>query len=191
VDADGTPRGYGGGYGGGSGGGYGGGSGDDLDEDDDATDTGLVAARGDNLLTGYWPSGEGGPDADGWFRTGDVGFFDADGDLHLVDRSSDLIIVNGFNVYPHEVERALHEHPAIAQAAVVGMPDEETGETVRAVLVMADGATLSAADLHAHLALRLARYKIPTVVEVVDELPVTATGKLARRALRTLHGQPL
>ena len=164
------------------------GAGDDDDEDND---TGLVCARGDNLLTGYWPTGEGGPDADGWFRTGDVGFFDADGDLRLVDRSSDLIIVNGFNVYPHEVERALLEHPAIAQAAVVGMPDEDTGETVRAVLVLVPGADLAPADLDAHLAHRLARYKMPTAVEVVDELPVTATGKLARRTLRTLRGHPL
>jgi acyl-CoA synthetase (AMP-forming)/AMP-acid ligase II len=94
-------------------------------------------------------------------------------------------------VYPHEVERALLEHPAVAQAAVVGMPDEDTGETVRAVLVLADGATLSPSDLDRYLSLRLARYKIPTMVEVVDELPVTATGKLARRALRTLQGRPL
>lgn len=161
------------------------------DDDEDCIDTGLVCARGENLLSGYWPSGAGGPDAAGWFRTGDVGFLDADGDLRLVDRSSDLIIVNGFNVYPHEVERALLGHPAIAQAAVVGMPDQDTGETVRAVLVLADGATLAAADLDAHLAQRLARYKIPTAVEVVDELPTTATGKLARRTLRTLHGRPL
>jgi long-chain acyl-CoA synthetase len=169
-----------------------GGLGDFDDEDDeDATGTGLVCVRGDNLLTGYWPSGEHGPDAEGWFRTGDVGFLDADGDLHLVDRASDLIIVNGFNVYPHEVERALLEHAAIAQAAAVGMPDEETGETVRAVLVLRDGAELSSAALHEHLAQRLARYKIPTTAQVVDELPLTATGKLARRALRTLRGQPL
>jgi long-chain acyl-CoA synthetase len=177
VDSDGTPLGPGdAGFG---------------EDDEDDAGTGFVAARGDNLFTGYWPSGEGGPDAQGWFRTGDVGFLDADGDLHLVDRASDLIIVSGFNVYPHEVERALLEHPAIAQAGVVGMPHEDTGETVRALLVLTGGATLSAAELAAHLVPRLARYKIPTVVEVVDELPVTATGKLARRTLRTLHGHSL
>jgi len=173
VDADGTPLAID----------------DEEDEDEEDAGTGLVAARGDNLLTGYWPSGQGGPDADGWFRTGDVGFLDADGDLHLVDRASDLIIVNGFNVYPHEVERALLEHPSVAAAAVVGIPDEETGETVRAVLVLAGSLTLS--ELEEHCALRLARYKMPTTVELVDELPVTATGKLARRALRTLSGRPL
>jgi len=163
---------------------------EDDDEEDDAG-TGLVAARGPNLLTGYWPDAAHGPDADGWFRTGDVGYLDADGDLHLVDRASDLIIVNGFNVYPHEVERALLEHPAVAQAAVVGVPHEMTGETVRAVLVLTPGASLTAADLDAHCVQWLARYKIPTSVEVVDELPVTPTGKLARRALRTLTGTPL
>lgn len=163
---------------------------DDDELDDDELGTGLVSARGDNLLSGYWPDADNGPDADGWFRTGDVGFFDTDGDLHLVDRTSDLIIVNGFNVYPHEVERALLELPAVVQAAVVGMPDEDTGETVRAVLVVSgDAPTMTA--LETHCAVRLARYKIPTMVEVVDELPVTATGKLARRALRALSGEPL
>ncbi len=165
--------------------------GSDEDDDEDEYETGLVAARGANLLTGYWPDGDNGPDADGWFRTGDVGFLDDDGDLHLVDRTSDLIIVNGFNVYPHEVERTLLELPSIAQAAVVGMPDEDTGETVRAVLVLANGDDLTRSELDAHCALWLARYKMPTIVEVVDELPVTATGKLARRALRAVSGTPL
>ena len=163
----------------------------DDEDDEDEYETGLVSARGGNLLTGYWPDGDNGPDEDGWFRTGDVGFFDDDGDLHLVDRTSDLIIVNGFNVYPHEVERTLLELPSIAQAAVVGMPDEDTGETVRAVLVLADGEPPTRSELEAHCALRLARYKIPTIVEVVDSLPVTATGKLARRALRAVSGHPL
>ena len=98
-------------------------------------DTGLVAIRGPNLFSGYWPDGAGGPDADGWFRTADVGFLDADGDLHLVDRSSDLVIVNGFNVYPREVEQVLLELPGVAEAAVVGVPDERSGQAVRAVLV--------------------------------------------------------
>jgi long-chain acyl-CoA synthetase len=168
------------------------GAGSDPDEDDeDDFGTGLVAARGPNLLTGYWPDAANGPDADGWFRTGDVGYLDADGDLRLIDRASDLIIVNGFNVYPHEVERALLEHPAIAQAAVVGVPHELSGETVRAVLVLADDASLTRDELDAHCAYRLARYKIPTSVEVVAELPTTPTGKLSRRALRTLTGTPL
>jgi long-chain acyl-CoA synthetase len=145
----------------------------------------LVAVRGANLFSGYWPDGQHGPDAEGWFRTGDVGYFDSDGDLHLVARVNDLIIVNGFNVYPHEVEKVLMEHPAVAQAAAVGVPDPETGETVKAVLVLREGAVLTAEDVLAHCVSELARFKVPTVVEFVDALPQTPTGKLARARLRS------
>ncbi|KMS70373.1 acyl-CoA synthetase, partial [Streptomyces regensis] len=99
---------------------------------DDIGLTGLVAVRGANLFSGYWPDGDHGPDADGWYRTGDVGYLDADGDLHLVDRANDLIIVNGFNVYPREVEDVILTLPEVAEVAVVGALDERTGETVRA-----------------------------------------------------------
>jgi long-chain acyl-CoA synthetase len=158
---------------------------EDIDEDifDPAQDTGLVAVRGPNLFSGYWPDGSGGPDADGWFRTADVGFLDHDGDLHLVDRSSDLVIVNGFNVYPREVETVLAELPAVAEAAVVGVPDENTGEAVKAVLVRAGGAELTEDEVRAHCTERLARFKVPSVIEFIDELPRTPTGKVARRQL--------
>jgi long-chain acyl-CoA synthetase len=158
---------------------------DDIDEDvsDPAQDTGLVAVRGPNLFSGYWPDGGGGPDDDGWFRTADVGFLDADGDLHLVDRSSDLVIVNGFNVYPREVEQVLAELPAVAEAAVVGVPDERSGEAVKAVLVRAGGAQLSEEEVLEHCRERLARFKVPTVIEFADALPRTPTGKVARRQL--------
>jgi long-chain acyl-CoA synthetase len=157
---------------------------DDIDEEvsDPAQDTGLVAVRGPNLFSGYWPDGEGGPDADGWFRTADVGFLDADGDLHLVDRSSDLVIVNGFNVYPREVEQVLAELDGVAEAAVVGVPDNRTGEAVKAVLVRAEG-DIDEEAVRAHCQLRLARFKVPTVIAFVDELPRTPTGKVARRQL--------
>jgi long-chain acyl-CoA synthetase len=156
---------------------------DDIDEDvsDPAQDTGLVAVRGPNLFSGYWPDGEGGPDADGWFRTADVGFLDADGDLHLVDRSSDVVIVNGFNVFPREVEQVLTEIDGVAEAAVIGVPDDRTGEAVKAVLVRAG--EVSEADVRAHCALRLARFKVPAVIEFVETLPRTPTGKVARRQL--------
>jgi long-chain acyl-CoA synthetase len=158
---------------------------DEEDElDDGQPDTGLVAARGPNLFSGYWPDGAGGPDAEGWFRTSDVGFLDAEGDLHLVDRATDLVIVSGFNVYPHEVERVLTEHPAVAEAAVVGVPDPRTGEAVKAVLVLREGERLSAEQVREHCAERLARFKVPSIVEFTDELPRSATGKIARRALR-------
>ncbi|WP_433276267.1 AMP-binding protein [Pseudonocardia xinjiangensis] len=149
----------------------------------DAHDTGMVAVRGPNLFSGYWPDGEGGPDDEGWFRTADVGFLDADGDLHLVDRSSDVVIVNGFNVYPREVEKVLMELPGVAEGAVVGVPDDRTGEAVKAVVVPAAGAELTEEDVRAHCVERLARFKVPTVIEFTDALPRTPTGKVARRQL--------
>ncbi len=149
----------------------------------ESEDTGLVSVRGPNLFSGYWPDGAGGPDGDGWFRTADVGFLDADGDLHLVDRSSDLVIVNGFNVYPREVEQVLGELDGVAEAAVVGVPDDRTGEAVKAVLVRAPGSVLTEEEVRAHCTLRLARFKGPAVVTFVDELPRTPTGKVARRRL--------
>jgi long-chain acyl-CoA synthetase len=158
---------------------------EEIDEDvsDPAQDTGLVAVRGPNLFSGYWPDGSGGPDAEGWFRTADVGFLDADGDLYLVDRSSDLVIVNGFNVYPREVEQVLDELPAVRESAVVGVPDDRTGEAVKAVVVRKEGAELTEENVLAHCTERLARFKVPTVVEFVDALPRTPTGKVARRQL--------
>jgi len=162
---------------------------DDVDEDlsDPAQDTGLVAARGANLFSGYWPDGADGPDSQGWFRTSDVGFFDADGDLHLVDRTSDLVIVNGFNVYPREVEQVLAELPGVAEAAVLGVPDDRTGEAVKAVLVRVGGAELTVDEVRAHCVERLARFKVPAAIEFAAALPRTPTGKLARRQLA---GQP-
>jgi long-chain acyl-CoA synthetase len=150
---------------------------------DERGGTGMVSARGANLFSGYWPDGAHGPDAAGWFRTGDIGYLDADGDLHLVDRANDLIIVNGFNVYPHEVERVLAELPSVAEAAAVGVPDERTGEAVKAVLVAQPDAELTAEIVIAHCAERLARFKVPSTVEFVPSLPHSATGKVARSLL--------
>ncbi|MEV1292445.1 AMP-binding protein [Pseudonocardia sp. NPDC049635] len=146
-------------------------------------DTGLISLRGPNLFSGYWPDGAGGPDPDGWFTTADVGYLDADGDLFLVDRSSDLVIVNGFNVYPREVEQVIAELDEVADVAVVGVPDERTGEAVKAVVVAAPGPGLTAEQVNEHCAARLARFKRPTVVAFADELPRTPTGKIARRTL--------
>ncbi|MGZ3141985.1 AMP-binding protein [Lentzea chajnantorensis] len=155
-----------------------------LDIDEDEPGTGLVSAKGDNLFSGYWPDGAHGPDATGWFRTGDVGFIDADGDLHLVDRAGDLIIVNGFNVYPHEVEQVLGELPGVVEAAAVGVPDERTGESVKVVIVLRDGQELTSDEVVAHCAARLAKFKVPTSVEFAATLPHSPTGKLARAVLR-------
>jgi long-chain acyl-CoA synthetase len=152
--------------------------------DEDEPETGRVAARGPNLFSGYWPDGTGGPDADGWFRTGDVGYLDADGDLRLVDRANDLIIVNGFNVYPNEVERVIDELPDVLESAAVGVPDERTGEQVVAVVVLREGATLTEDEVREHCAERLARFKVPRTVRFADELPHSATGKVRRASLR-------
>jgi long-chain acyl-CoA synthetase len=157
---------------------------DGLDDED--TETGLVSVRGNNLFSGYWPDGAHGPDADGWFRTGDVGYLDPDGDLHLVDRANDLIIVNGFNVYPHEVERVLDELTEIAESAAVGEPDERTGERVKAVIVLRPGATLTEDAVREHCARNLAKFKVPGTVEFVEALPHSVTGKLRRASLRGL-----
>jgi long-chain acyl-CoA synthetase len=158
-----------------------------VDEDDlvdDSEDTGFVSVSGPNLFSGYWPDGSGGPAQDGWFRTGDIGYLDSDGDLHLIDRANDLIIVSGFNVYPHEVEHVLTQIPQIAEAAVVGVPDDKTGQAVRAVLVVRQDQVLTAQDVIGYCSRWLARFKVPTTVDFVAELPHSVTGKLSRSALR-------
>ena len=150
----------------------------------DDGDPGEIWVRGDNLFSGYWPDGVDGPDGDGWWATGDVAITDERGDLVIVDRRKELVLVSGFNVYPREVEDALVAHPGVAEAAVVGVPDPQTGEAVHAFVVPAPGATLTADDVMAHAATRLARFKRPSSVAVVDELPHSVTGKVAKGRLR-------
>ena len=154
-------------------------------------DPGQIQLRGDNLFSGYWPDGADGPDAEGWYGTGDVGLLDASGDLFLVDRVKELVIVSGFNVYPTEVEDVLREVDGVADAAVIGVPDDETGEAVVAYVVPADGARDARAHLEdalvAHAVVRLARFKRPSRIEVVDALPLTVTGKVQKGRLRGLE----
>ncbi len=161
---------------------------DEVDDfDDDAagspgTDPGEIVVRGANLFSGYWPDGRDGPNPDGWWATGDVAFADADGDLFLVDRLRELILVNGFNVYPAEVEQVLMAYPAVVEAAVIGIPHRPSGETVKAYVVTES--PVATADLAAHCARSLARFKCPTEFEFVTELPHSATGKVRKVALR-------
>ena len=157
---------------------------DEGGEQVDDGDPGEIVVRGANLFSGYWPDGGGGPDGDGWFRTGDVAYADDDGDLFLVDRVRELILVSGFNVYPREVEDVIAAHPDVAEVAVLGLPHPYTGETVRALVVAREGAALSAEDVIEWSAARLARFKCPTSVEFVDELPHSTTGKVAKGRLR-------
>ncbi len=152
----------------------------------DEGDPGEICVRGANLFVGYWPDGAGGPDVDGWFATGDVAYLDDDGDLFIVDRRKELILVSGFNVYPREVEDVLGAHPDVAEAAVIGVAHPYTGESVKALVVLETGARATADDLIAHCARSLARFKCPTSVEFVDELPHGATGKVSKGRLREL-----
>ncbi|MET7421318.1 AMP-binding protein [Dactylosporangium sp. NPDC005555] len=156
-----------------------------LDEDDEVrTDPGEIVVRGANLFDGYWPGGDGAPDADGWWATGDVAYADEDGDLFIVDRLGELILVSGFNVYPHEVELVLAAHPAVVEAAALGVPHPYTGQTVKVVVVRKPGSQVTAEELIAHCERNLARFKCPTAVEFVAELPHSATGKIRKAALR-------
>ena len=160
---------------------------DDLDLDLEVsagTDPGEIVVRGDNLFSGYWPDGHDGPDADGWWGTGDIAYADADGDLVLVDRIGELILVNGFNVYPAEIERVLDEHPGVAEAAVIAVADERTGQAPYAYVVPALDPAPTPAELQVFCAARLARYKLPAGVEIVGELPHSAIGKVRKGALR-------
>jgi long-chain acyl-CoA synthetase len=147
------------------------------------TDPGVIVVRGPNLFSGYWPDGQGGPDADGWWSTADVGYADAEGDLFLVDRVGELIIVSGFNVYPHEVELVLTNHPAVVEAAAVGVDHPYTQQTVKAFVVRQADATVTAEELIAYCERNLARFKCPTAVEFVSELPKSATGKVRKGEL--------
>jgi long-chain acyl-CoA synthetase len=159
---------------------------DDFDDEAGGapgTDPGEIAVRGENLFAGYWPDGSGGPDADGWWPTGDVAYADEDGDLFLVDRLGELILVNGFNVYPQEVEQVLAAHPGVADAAVVGMPDPVAGEAVYAYVV-ASGASVDVDMLRVYCGQNLARYKCPATIEVVPELPYSVIGKVRKASLR-------
>jgi len=152
---------------------------------DAVDDPGEIQVRGANLFSGYWPDGADGPDADGWWSTGDVGFLDRSGDLFLVDRVRELIIVSGFNVYPTEVEDVIRDVPGVEETAVIGVEDDETGEAVVAYVVSRGDRAAVADAVRERCAERLARFKQPSRVEVVDELPLTVTGKVQKGRLRS------
>jgi long-chain acyl-CoA synthetase len=147
---------------------------------------GEICIRGHNIMKGYL----GRPDATkealqgGWFHSGDIGQRDADGCYWIVDRKKDMILRGGFNVYPREVEEVLYQHPAIAEAAVIGVPHESHGEEVKAVIACAPGQTVSADDVIRFCKERLAAYKYPRSVEIIDALPKGPTGKILKRELR-------
>jgi fatty-acyl-CoA synthase len=154
-------------------------------------EVGEVLVQGPNVTPGYWSAPAATEEAfvePGWLRTGDLARVDADGYLHIVDRVKDMYISGGENVYPAEVEQAIYAHPAVAECAVIAVPDERWGEVGRAVVTVREGASLSAEQLLGHLDGRLARYKLPRSVVFIEALPHNASGKLVRSQVRELHG---
>jgi len=160
-----------------------------VDDDDNRLpdgERGEICIRGHNIMKGYLNR----PDANaetlknGWFHSGDIGYRDEDGCYFIVDRKKDMILRGGFNVYPREVEEVLYEHEDVVEAAVIGVPHESHGEEVKAVVALGPGAKATADDLRAFCKDRLAAYKYPRIVEVIDELPKGPTGKILKRELR-------
>ncbi|WP_157859290.1 AMP-binding enzyme, partial [Streptomyces pathocidini] len=160
---------------------------DDQGRDLPFGEYGEIAVRGPMVVPGYWrlPEASAATLPDGELRTGDIGFMDADGWLYVVDRKKDMINASGFKVWPREVEDVLYGHPAVREAAVVGVPDEYRGETVKAYVSLRPGASVAPAELSAYCAERLAAYKYPREVVVLPELPKTTSGKILRRELRS------
>ncbi|WP_425244503.1 class I adenylate-forming enzyme family protein [Streptomyces citrinus] len=160
---------------------------DDLGDDVPFGEQGEIAVRGPQVVPGYWRRPDATAEAfpDGELRTGDIGFMDANGWLYVVDRKKDMINASGFKVWPREVEDVLYTHPAVREAAVVGIPDAYRGESVKAYVSLRPGADASPEELSAYCKERLAAYKYPREVEVLRELPKTASGKILRRELRS------
>jgi len=148
---------------------------------------GEVCASGPNIMKGYWNKPEAtrsAIDAEGWFHTGDVGYLDDDGFLYIADRVKDMLITGGENVYPAEVESVLYDHPSVAEVAVIGLPDERWGEVVVAVAALKPGTSLELAELRDFAHDRLARFKLPTRLELVEALPRNPAGKVLKFQLR-------
>ena len=151
-----------------------------------ADHVGEVVLRGMNIMTGYYdnPEATAKAFAGGWFHTGDLGYLDEDGFLFIVDRIKDLIIRGGYNVYPREVEEVLYAHPAVAEAAVIGVPDPKMGEEVHAIVAVKPGQSVTEAELIEFVKERAAAYKYPRAIEFRDSLPKGATGKILKKELR-------
>jgi len=165
----------------------------DADGRDIATprENGEVITRGPNVMKGYWNNPEATAaaiDPEGWFHTGDIGYCDEDGFLFIADRLKDMVITGGENVYPAEVESVLYDHPAISEIAVIGLPDEQWGESVVAVAALKDGHTLDLEELREFATERLARYKLPRRLEIVPALPRNPAGKVLKFELRARFG---
>ncbi len=149
-------------------------------------EVGEIVVRGHNVMKGYWNRPEATADAlrDGWLYTGDMARVDEHGYFFIVDRKKDMIIRNGFNVYPRELEEVLYEHPAVREAAVIGIPHDEYGEEVAAAVSLKDGASVSTEELRDFVKEQVAAYKYPRTIWIVDELPKGPTGKILKREIK-------
>jgi long-chain acyl-CoA synthetase len=159
---------------------------DEWGKDVPPGEVGEIAIRGHNVMKGYWrrPEATGEAMPDGWFRSGDLARVDEDGYYVIVDRRKDMIIRGGYNVYPREIEEVLYEHPAVAEAAVVGVPDPALGEEVGAAVVLKPGATVTAEEIREYVKAQVAAYKYPRRVWFVAALPKGPTGKILKREIR-------
>jgi len=163
---------------------------DDDGNEVDQGEVGEIVIRGHNIMKGYWNRPEATEEAikDGWFASGDMARVDGDGYFFIVDRKKDLIIRGGYNVYPREIEEVLYEHPAVQEAAVVGVEHDELGEEVGAAVVLKEGEDASADDLKEYVKENVAAYKYPRKVWFLDELPKGPTGKILKREI-SIPGQ--
>ncbi|MFL5887689.1 MAG: AMP-binding protein, partial [Solirubrobacteraceae bacterium] len=146
-------------------------------------EVGEVLMRGPVVMKGYWNRPDATADTlqDGWLKTGDMGTVDEEGYFFIVDRKKEMIIRGGFNIYPRELEEVLYEHPAVREAAVVGLPHESLGEEVGAAIALKDGEQADPDELRAYMKERVAAYKYPRVIWIVDDLPKGPTGKILKR----------
>lgn len=158
----------------------------ESDEEAEFEEVGEIVVKGPQVMKGYWGRKEDTDEvlnAEGWFRTGDLGYMNEEGYFYVVDRKKDMIIAGGFNIYPREVEEVLYEHEAVQEAVVVGIPDPYRGETVKAFIVKREDSSVSEQELNDFCRKHMAAYKIPRIYEFRDELPKTAVGKILRRTL--------
>jgi len=159
---------------------------DDPEKKLEIGEPGEIAIKGPQIMMGYYKKPEETEETikDGWFFTGDIGKFDEDGYLTIVDRKKDMIIAGGYNIYPVELDDVLMGHPKILEACTVGIPHDYRGETVKAFIVVKESETLTQEEVVDYCKEKLAAYKVPKLVEFIDELPKSAVGKILRRELR-------
>jgi long-chain acyl-CoA synthetase len=150
----------------------------------DLNEPGELCVRGPQVMSGYWKSEDSGLDENNWFKTGDIARIDETGNIFIVDRKKDMILVSGFNVYPNEVEAVVNEHPAVLECGCVGVKDEKSQEAVKVYIVLHEGQNASEEEITTFCREKLTAYKVPKQVEFISEIPKTNVGKVLRRELK-------